>query len=99
MYFVQSFDYGGSSYVKIHAMTTDLLKATELYEKMEANWKDYNKKHESTGIAYLIYLLEILDEFVEFDEEKSADIFLGDADDRRDANINIIRSNNIPFLF
>lgn len=56
-FLVQSFDFGGSSSVHLHIITSNLSSAMEVYENVASSCDEYNKKHSSSGLQKIVDLV------------------------------------------
>jgi hypothetical protein len=90
MFLVLSFDFGGTSFVKLHAFTPALDKAETVYDQLTREWHDYNQKMEKEGVRFLISIVEV-NEFLS--AEMDVDLFFGNPD-QTGSKPKIIKSNN-----
>ena len=64
MFILVSLDFGGSTAVSLHAVTTDEKAARDAYHELEGRYKENNEKGNNQGYSMLIELFESTREFV-----------------------------------
>lgn len=62
MYIVLSFDFGGNSDVRVHCVTVDGLKATDVYNNVCKDVIEYNEKNEKNNVKKLVELMRFPDD-------------------------------------
>jgi hypothetical protein len=63
IYVLVSFDYGGSSSVCLRAVTSSYEDASGAFQRLEAQFKEYNPRSEGDGM--MVELLEVDGDFVD----------------------------------
>lgn len=79
-FLVQSFDFGGSSHVHLHIVTSNLTSAMEVYQKVAENYDEYNIKHISSGLQKIVDLVYVKDDTPSYD---GFSIFFTNSDDMK----------------
>lgn len=64
MFLVLSFDFGGSSDVRVHGLTSDDRKAQIAYDSVCRQFEAYNEKHKDDGLRKLVDMIAMPDDFV-----------------------------------
>jgi hypothetical protein len=90
MFLVISFDFGGSSNVCIHCLTSNITIAQNMYERVIESVNLENECNYDSTSKHLVELAEIDDEYL---NEKGF-IMFWNWENNSDKPINILRSNN-----
>ena len=88
MYLVISFDFGGSSDVRIHALTHDLYKADSVYIKLHG-LPPYQPRYDGDCLYTLLELIEIPEDFL---DEHGTCLYWGP----KNEHVITLKTNNVP---
>ena len=91
MYIVVSYDFGGSSSVTLHSVTTDLLDATAVYERVASAVSDYNRRYVHEGLIHIVELVSVPSGF---SDARGFQLFWSRADDDALTGVSVLRTNN-----